>query len=83
MALLHSFLSSLSILSLHLLSADGQVGGAERIKVMFTPTICQVRCNQERCSNHCERGNLTTLLSQGKEGQRDGGQSFRVCESVS
>lgn len=86
MAWLRSFLSSLSILSIRLLSADGQTGGAERIKVMFTPTICKVRCSQERCVNYCERGNVTTLYSggEGAASRRHGAQgpSFRVCESA-
>ncbi|CAG02115.1 unnamed protein product, partial [Tetraodon nigroviridis] len=63
-------------------TADGQTGGADRIQVMFTPTICQVRCSQGRCLNSCERGNLTTLYSAGEAatGRRDGAQSpsFRV-----
>lgn len=86
MSRLRSFLSALSILCVRLLSADGQTGGADRIQVMFTPTICQVRCSQGRCLNSCERGNLTTLYSAGEAaaGRRDGGQSpsFRVCKCV-
>ncbi|TNN30823.1 Latent-transforming growth factor beta-binding protein 2 [Liparis tanakae] len=30
---------------------------------MFTPTVCKVRCSQDRCANYCERGNVTTLYS--------------------
>uniref|UniRef100_H3D0T4 EGF-like domain-containing protein n=1 Tax=Tetraodon nigroviridis TaxID=99883 RepID=H3D0T4_TETNG len=82
MSPVRSFLSALSILCVRLLSADGQTGGADRIQVMFTPTICQVRCSQGRCLNSCERGNLTTLYSAGEAaaGRRDGAQSpsFRV-----
>lgn len=80
MAWLRSFLSSLSILSVCLLSADGQTGGADRIKVMFTPTICQVRCSQERCRNYCERGNVTTLYSGGQAPGGAPSPSFRVCK---
>ncbi|XP_019223206.1 latent-transforming growth factor beta-binding protein 4 isoform X3 [Oreochromis niloticus] len=70
-------------------TADGQPagggarggGGVETIQVMFTPTICKVRCSQDRCVNYCERGNVTTLYS-GDEGggRRDGsrGPGFRV-----
>ncbi|XP_024910631.1 latent-transforming growth factor beta-binding protein 1 isoform X1 [Cynoglossus semilaevis] len=77
--------------------ADGQTatggghggggGGVETIQVMFTPTICKVRCNQGRCVNYCERGNVTTLYSSDAEGggddargRRDGshGPGFRV-----
>ncbi|MCJ8733479.1 hypothetical protein PDJAM_G00223900 [Pangasius djambal] len=36
---------------------------AERIKVLFTPTICRLRCSNGRCTNYCERGNVTTLYS--------------------
>uniref|UniRef100_A0AAQ5YXM0 Latent-transforming growth factor beta-binding protein 1 n=1 Tax=Amphiprion ocellaris TaxID=80972 RepID=A0AAQ5YXM0_AMPOC len=53
----------------------------ERIQVMFTPTICKVRCSQDRCVNYCERGNVTTLYSSAEGGgRRDGahGPGFRV-----
>uniref|UniRef100_UPI0037E812CD latent-transforming growth factor beta-binding protein 4 n=1 Tax=Semicossyphus pulcher TaxID=241346 RepID=UPI0037E812CD len=69
-------------------TADGQTvtgggagGGAERIQVMFTPTICKVRCSQDRCVNYCERGNVTTLYSSNEGGgRRDSshGPGFRV-----
>ncbi|XP_058243291.1 latent-transforming growth factor beta-binding protein 4-like isoform X4 [Hemibagrus wyckioides] len=36
---------------------------AERIKVLFTPTICRQRCSNGHCINYCERGNITTLYS--------------------
>ncbi|XP_026996077.2 latent-transforming growth factor beta-binding protein 4-like isoform X4 [Tachysurus fulvidraco] len=36
---------------------------AERIKVLFTPTICRQRCTNGQCINYCERGNITTLYS--------------------
>ncbi|GAA6106631.1 latent-transforming growth factor beta-binding protein 4-like isoform X1 [Tachysurus ichikawai] len=36
---------------------------AERIKVLFTPTICRLRCSNGHCINYCERGNITTLYS--------------------
>uniref|UniRef100_A0A3Q1GT57 Secreted protein n=1 Tax=Acanthochromis polyacanthus TaxID=80966 RepID=A0A3Q1GT57_9TELE len=62
----------------------GGGGGVERIQVMFTPTICKVRCSQDRCVNYCERGNVTTLYSSTEAGgRRDGahGPGFRVCKS--
>lgn len=75
-----------------LLPADGQTGGGgarggggvETIQVMFTPTICKVRCSQDRCVNYCERGNVTTVFSSAEGGgRRDGshGPGFRVCKS--
>lgn len=74
------FLSLLVVI----LPADGQTGGRDRIRVMFTPTICKVRCSQDRCVNHCERGNATTVFSSGEGGAgvRDGshGPGFRVCK---
>ncbi|XP_061073007.1 latent-transforming growth factor beta-binding protein 4 [Conger conger] len=53
--------------------------GAERIKVLFTPTVCKVRCTQDRCTNFCERGNVTTLYSNAEQGSRHvQGPGFRV-----
>ncbi|XP_049432197.1 latent-transforming growth factor beta-binding protein 4 isoform X2 [Epinephelus fuscoguttatus] len=91
------FLSSVLIVFVSSLPADGQTvsggaggagGGVERIQVMFTPTICKVRCSQDRCVNYCERGNVTTLYSSsegggggvGGGGRRDSshGPGFRV-----
>ncbi|XP_069578756.1 latent-transforming growth factor beta-binding protein 4 [Brachyistius frenatus] len=62
-------------------TADGHTGGAgvgggggvERIQVMFTPTICKVRCSEDRCVNYCERGNVTTLYSSAEGGGGGGG----------
>uniref|UniRef100_A0A3B5AZZ0 Uncharacterized protein n=1 Tax=Stegastes partitus TaxID=144197 RepID=A0A3B5AZZ0_9TELE len=65
-------------------AGGGGGGGVERIQVMFTPTICKVRCSQDRCVNYCERGNVTTLYSSAEGGgRRDGahGPGFRVCKS--
>lgn len=77
------------------LTADGQTGGrgggggTERFQVTFTPTICKVLCSQDRCVNHCERGNLTTLYSSSEGGGGGGGAGrthgahgpgFRVCK---
>ncbi|XP_037533832.1 latent-transforming growth factor beta-binding protein 1 [Nematolebias whitei] len=66
-------------------TANGQTGGrgTERFQVTFTPTICKVLCSQDRCVNHCERGNVTTLYSEGGGGgggRRDSahGPGFRV-----
>ncbi|XP_030621883.1 latent-transforming growth factor beta-binding protein 4 [Chanos chanos] len=69
--------------------ASGQMGsqvfsrghGAERIKVLFTPTICKLRCAQGRCTNYCERGNITTLYNSQQDGpntQPRQGSGFRV-----
>ncbi|XP_037123275.1 LOW QUALITY PROTEIN: latent-transforming growth factor beta-binding protein 1-like [Syngnathus acus] len=52
----------LSSLALSFSLAGGQAG-VDRVQVKFTPTICKVRCSQQRCVNHCERGNVTTLFS--------------------
>lgn len=55
-------------------------GGSERIKVLFTPTICRLRCTQGRCTNYCERGNVTTIYNNEQAGQTPPGSGFRVCE---
>nr|XP_015196417.1 PREDICTED: latent-transforming growth factor beta-binding protein 4 [Lepisosteus oculatus] len=57
--------------------ADAQSAGGERIKVLFTPTICKVRCTQGHCTNFCERGNITTLYST-NHGRPEPGSGFRV-----
>ncbi|XP_056621635.1 latent-transforming growth factor beta-binding protein 4 isoform X2 [Triplophysa dalaica] len=55
--------------------------GAERIQVMFTPTICRVRCTHERCTNYCEQGNVTTIYNSEQGRQPVPGSGFRayVC----
>ncbi|KAK3570249.1 hypothetical protein QTP86_017124 [Hemibagrus guttatus] len=50
---------------------------AERIKVLFTPTICRQRCSNGHCINYCERGNITTLYSNEDATHTSG---FRVCK---
>uniref|UniRef100_A0A671K827 Latent-transforming growth factor beta-binding protein 4-like n=1 Tax=Sinocyclocheilus anshuiensis TaxID=1608454 RepID=A0A671K827_9TELE len=52
--------------------------GSERIKVLFTPTICRLRCTQGRCTNYCERGNVTTIYNSEQAGQTPPGSGFRV-----
>ncbi|XP_056396725.1 latent-transforming growth factor beta-binding protein 4 isoform X2 [Hyla sarda] len=41
-------------------NASGQV---EKVRVMFTPMICRVHCVGDRCTNQCEKGNMTTVYS--------------------
>ncbi|XP_056297155.1 LOW QUALITY PROTEIN: latent-transforming growth factor beta-binding protein 4-like [Pseudoliparis swirei] len=82
------FLSFVLIVFVSPPPADGQTvsggGAVDRLKVMFTPTVCKVRCSQDRCANYCERGNVTTLYSSdvggGGGGRRDSshGLGFRV-----
>ncbi|KAK6470641.1 latent-transforming growth factor beta-binding protein 4 isoform X1 [Huso huso] len=57
--------------------ARNQNTAGERIKVLFTPTICKVRCAGGRCTNHCERGNVTTVYSS-ERGYSPHGAGFRV-----
>ncbi|KAJ7990338.1 hypothetical protein DPEC_G00299260 [Dallia pectoralis] len=57
--------------------ATGVGRGAERIKVLFTPTICKVRCASGRCTNFCEQGNMTTLYNS-DQGQAAPGPGFRI-----
>lgn len=51
-----------------------------KIKVVFTPTICKQTCARGRCANSCEKGDTTTLYSQGGHGH-DPKSGFRICES--
>ncbi|MGH0151915.1 UNVERIFIED_CONTAM: hypothetical protein FKN15_020722 [Acipenser sinensis] len=57
--------------------ARNQNTAGERIKVLFTPTICKVRCAGGCCTNHCERGNVTTVYSS-ERGYSPPGAGFRV-----
>uniref|UniRef100_A0A452QDQ2 Latent-transforming growth factor beta-binding protein 2 n=1 Tax=Ursus americanus TaxID=9643 RepID=A0A452QDQ2_URSAM len=49
----------------------------KKIKVVFTPTICKQTCAHGHCSNSCERGDTTTLYSQGGHGH-DPKSGFRI-----
>ncbi|XP_038621511.1 latent-transforming growth factor beta-binding protein 2 [Tachyglossus aculeatus] len=49
----------------------------KKIKIVFTPTICKQTCRGGRCSNDCERGDTTTLYSQGGRGP-DPRAGFRI-----
>ncbi|KAG8514257.1 Latent-transforming growth factor beta-binding protein 2 [Galemys pyrenaicus] len=50
----------------------------KKIKIVFTPTICKQTCARGHCSNSCERGDTTTLYSQGGHGH-DPKSGFRIC----
>nr|XP_035970346.1 latent-transforming growth factor beta-binding protein 2 isoform X4 [Halichoerus grypus] len=49
----------------------------KKIKIVFTPTICKQTCAHGHCSNSCERGDTTTLYSQGGHGH-DPKSGFRI-----
>ncbi|KAM5273583.1 latent-transforming growth factor beta-binding protein 2 [Ctenodactylus gundi] len=49
----------------------------KKIKIVFTPTICKQTCAFGRCANSCERGDTTTLYSQGGHGH-DPKSGFRI-----
>ncbi|GAB5573029.1 latent-transforming growth factor beta-binding protein 2 [Prionailurus iriomotensis] len=49
----------------------------KKIKIVFTPTICKQTCARGHCSNSCERGDTTTLYSQGGHGH-DPKSGFRI-----
>lgn len=53
----------------------------KKIKIIFTPTICKQTCAYGHCANSCERGDTTTLYSQGGHGH-DPKSGFRICESL-
>ncbi|XP_061467719.1 latent-transforming growth factor beta-binding protein 2 isoform X4 [Rhineura floridana] len=48
-----------------------------KIKIVFTPTICKQTCQHGRCYNSCERGDTTTLYSQGGH-DHDPKSGFRI-----
>ncbi|XP_008270273.3 latent-transforming growth factor beta-binding protein 2 [Oryctolagus cuniculus] len=49
----------------------------KKIKIVFTPTICRQTCARGHCANSCERGDTTTLYSQGGHGH-DPQSGFRI-----
>ncbi|XP_074221341.1 latent-transforming growth factor beta-binding protein 2 isoform X3 [Camelus bactrianus] len=49
----------------------------KKIKIIFTPTICKQTCARGHCANSCERGDTTTLYSQGGHGH-DPKSGFRI-----
>uniref|UniRef100_A0A8D2HU71 Latent-transforming growth factor beta-binding protein 2 n=1 Tax=Urocitellus parryii TaxID=9999 RepID=A0A8D2HU71_UROPR len=63
----------------HLFSPWGQnlTEKIKKIKIVFTPTICKQTCARGRCANSCERGDTTTLYSQGGHGH-DPKSGFRI-----
>lgn len=50
-----------------------------KIKIIFTPTIYKQTCRNGRCYNSCEKGDTTTLYSQGGH-DHDPKSGFRICE---
>uniref|UniRef100_A0A8B9I450 Latent-transforming growth factor beta-binding protein 1 n=1 Tax=Anser brachyrhynchus TaxID=132585 RepID=A0A8B9I450_9AVES len=48
-----------------------------KIKIVFTPTICKQTCGSGRCYNSCEKGDTTTLYSQGGH-DHDPKSGFRI-----
>uniref|UniRef100_A0A3Q2YFT0 Latent-transforming growth factor beta-binding protein 2 n=1 Tax=Hippocampus comes TaxID=109280 RepID=A0A3Q2YFT0_HIPCM len=57
----------------------------DRIKIVFTPTTCRRVCNNGRCYNSCEKGDVTTVYSETSHQQQLQQQQpkttgFRLCE---
>uniref|UniRef100_A0A4W3JAU7 Uncharacterized protein n=1 Tax=Callorhinchus milii TaxID=7868 RepID=A0A4W3JAU7_CALMI len=51
----------------------------ERIKIVFTPTICKRNCKNGKCYNNCKKGNPTTLYSENGYGPVSK-SGFRICK---
>ncbi|XP_053700845.1 latent-transforming growth factor beta-binding protein 2 isoform X1 [Synchiropus splendidus] len=43
----------------------------DRIKIVFTPTLCRRVCNGGRCYNSCEKGDVTTVYSESSQHQQN------------
>ncbi|KAM9709087.1 latent-transforming growth factor beta-binding protein 2-like [Menidia menidia] len=59
--------------------------GLDRIKIVFTPTMCRTVCNAGRCYDSCEKGDITTVYSetshhqqQHQQQQQPTNQGFRL-----
>ncbi|NXH10293.1 LTBP2 protein, partial [Bucco capensis] len=63
----------------HTLSARGAnlTEKIRKIKIVFTPTICKQTCRSGHCYNSCEKGDTTTLYSQGGH-DHDPKSGFRI-----
>uniref|UniRef100_A0A452HKU1 Latent transforming growth factor beta binding protein 2 n=1 Tax=Gopherus agassizii TaxID=38772 RepID=A0A452HKU1_9SAUR len=48
-----------------------------KIKIVFTPTICKQTCRSGHCYNSCQKGDTTTLYSQGGQ-NHDPKSGFRI-----
>ncbi|PNJ27748.1 LTBP2 isoform 5 [Pongo abelii] len=53
----------------------------KKIKIVFTPTICKQTCARGHCANSCEKGDTTTLYSQGGHGH-DPKSGFRISDKA-
>ncbi|XP_023807365.1 latent-transforming growth factor beta-binding protein 2 isoform X2 [Oryzias latipes] len=42
----------------------------DRIKIVFTPMMCNRVCNAGRCYNNCEKGDITTVYSEASQQQQ-------------
>uniref|UniRef100_A0AAY4C0V1 Latent-transforming growth factor beta-binding protein 1 n=1 Tax=Denticeps clupeoides TaxID=299321 RepID=A0AAY4C0V1_9TELE len=51
--------------------------GLDRIKIIFTPTLCRQTCAGGRCHNTCERGDKTTIYSE-SQSQAARSEGFRL-----
>ncbi|XP_078097998.1 latent-transforming growth factor beta-binding protein 4-like isoform X5 [Mustelus asterias] len=40
-----------------------QIAEVGKIKVLFTPTVCKLKCEAGHCENRCKKGNITTVYS--------------------
>ena len=54
----------------------------DRIKIVFTPTLCRRVCRGGRCSSSCEKGDVTTVYSENhhQQQQQPKTQGSRLCE---
>ncbi|XP_067830905.1 LOW QUALITY PROTEIN: latent-transforming growth factor beta-binding protein 4-like [Heptranchias perlo] len=43
--------------------AFNQITEVGKIKVLFTPTVCKVKCEAGHCENRCRKGNITAVYS--------------------
>uniref|UniRef100_A0A4X2M4R0 Latent-transforming growth factor beta-binding protein 4 n=1 Tax=Vombatus ursinus TaxID=29139 RepID=A0A4X2M4R0_VOMUR len=53
-------------------------GPRERLRVLFTPAVCRLRCTGNRCVPHCVRANTTSVESGSPGGAAPAGPGFRV-----
>uniref|UniRef100_H2MQ67 Latent transforming growth factor beta binding protein 2 n=1 Tax=Oryzias latipes TaxID=8090 RepID=H2MQ67_ORYLA len=62
------------------LSGANLTSNLDRIKIVFTPMMCNRVCNAGRCYNNCEKGDITTVYSEASQQQQQQQPSKIFCQ---
>uniref|UniRef100_A0A3P9IX91 Latent-transforming growth factor beta-binding protein 1 n=1 Tax=Oryzias latipes TaxID=8090 RepID=A0A3P9IX91_ORYLA len=62
------------------LSGANLTSNLDRIRIVFTPMMCNRVCNAGRCYNNCEKGDITTVYSEASQQQQQQQPSKIFCQ---